>query len=201
MHTADDGNKSGWPTSAGSVGGRGGIAPSMQQKWMVCAASHEHNVQLPVLEAYLLRVDHDPICAIEMALTGQYPIELLAEATPTSAAGKAMLAHNTGRTPLCILHQICWGVVRAVVVLPSLSLLEQYAVTHRSKLWGRVVASKVLRARRRFAAEGAAQPRPAVTRQGDGKQHRPAHRFHQHGRCGGRLQPGFAPSRNQTRYF
>ena len=112
----------------------------MQQKWMVCAASHEHNVQLPVLEAYLLRVDHDPICAIEMALTGQYPIELLAEATPTSAAGKAMLAHNTGRTPLCILHQICWGVVRAVVVLPSLSLLEQYAVTHRSKLWGRVVA-------------------------------------------------------------
>ena len=51
-----------------------------------------------------------------------------------------MIAHNVGRTPLCILHQICWGVVRAVVVLPTLSLLEQYAVTHRSKLWGRVVA-------------------------------------------------------------
>ena len=30
--------------------------------------------------------------------------------------------------------------MRAVIVLPSLSLLEQYAVTHRSKLWGRVVA-------------------------------------------------------------
>ena len=140
LHTAQDGNKGGWPSSAGTVGGRGGIAPSMQQKWMVCAASQEHNVQLPVLEAYLLRVDHDPVCALEMAFTGQYPIELLAESTPTSAAGKAMIAHNVGRTPLCILHQICWGVVRAVVVLPTLSLLEQYAVTHRSKLWGRVVA-------------------------------------------------------------
>ena len=52
-----------------------------------------------------------------------------------------MLAHNTGRTPLCILHQIVWGVVSAVVVLPSLSLLGQYASTHRSKLWGRIVAS------------------------------------------------------------
>ena len=26
------------------------------------------------------------------------------------------------------------------MVLPTLSLLEQYAITHRSKLWGRVVA-------------------------------------------------------------
>ena len=51
-----------------------------------------------------------------------------------------MLAHNAARTPLCILHQICWRVVRAVIVLPTLNLLEQYAVTHRSKLWGRVVA-------------------------------------------------------------
>ena len=51
-----------------------------------------------------------------------------------------MLAHNAARTPLCILHQICWGVVRAVIVLPTLNLLEQYATTHRSKLWGRVVA-------------------------------------------------------------
>ena len=51
-----------------------------------------------------------------------------------------MIAHNEGRTPLCILHQICWGVVRAVIVLPSLSLQKQYAVMHRSKLWARVVA-------------------------------------------------------------
>ena len=135
-HATDDGSK----PNTGTISGRGGIAPSMQQKWMVCAASTEHNLQLPVLEAYLQRTDHDPICALEMAFTGQYPIELMSESNPTSAAGKAMIAHNEGRTPLCILHQICWGVVRAVIVLPSLSLLEQYAVTHRSKLWGRVVA-------------------------------------------------------------
>ena len=146
----------------------------------------EHNVQLPVLEAYLLRVDHDPICALEMALTGQYPIELLAEATPTSAAGKAMIAHNVGRTPLCILHQICWGVVRAVVVLPTLSLLEQYAVTHRSKLWGRVVA-------RCYALDDGLPPKALRnldllgTGRGVGKSSRQTHRPHQHGRCGCRL--------------
>ena len=156
LHTAYDGNKGGWPTSVGTVGGRGGIAPSMQQKWMVCAASQEHNVQLPVLETYLLRVDHDPIYTLEMAFTGQYPIELLAESTPTSAAGKAMLAHNVGRTPLCILHQICWGVVRAVVVLLTLSLLEQTAVHCYAPLEAVGVGrSKVLRARRRLTSEGA----------------------------------------------
>ena len=123
-HTADD-DKSGWPKNANTIGGRGGIAPSMQSKWMVCCASKEHNKQIPILEAYLLREDHDPISAIELALTGKYPIELLAEAAPTSAAGRAMLAHNVGRVPLCIPHQIIWGVVSAVVVLPGLTLDAQ----------------------------------------------------------------------------
>jgi hypothetical protein len=124
-----DGNKSGWPTSAGTVGGRGGIAPSMQSKWLACCASAEHNLQVPILEE-----DHDQVCALEMAFSGRWPIDILSKYSPTSEAGRAMIAHNVGRTPLCILHQICWGVVRAVVVLPTLSLLEQYAVTHRSKL-------------------------------------------------------------------
>ena len=140
QHSSDDGSKQ---TTAG-VGGRGGIAPSMQQKWQMCTASNEHNTQLPILEQYLLRLDHDAISALELAITGQYPVELLAEcdkATPAGAAKHAaMLAHNAARTPLCILHQICWGVVRAVIVLPTLYLLEQYATTHRSELWGRVVA-------------------------------------------------------------
>ena len=95
---SDDSSK----PNAVNTGGRGGIAPSMQQKWMVCAASTEHNTQLPILEAYLLRTDHDPICALEMTFTGQYPIELLSECDPASAAGKAayaaMLAHNAART-------------------------------------------------------------------------------------------------------
>ena len=88
LHTPGDVNKSGWPTSATTVGGRGGIAPSKQNKWLVCCASKEHNTQIPILEAYLLRVDHDPVVAIELSLTGQYPIELLTEVTPTSAAGR-----------------------------------------------------------------------------------------------------------------
>ena len=46
---------------------------------MVCAASQEHNLQIPLLEQYLQRVDHDPVVALEMAFTGQYPVELLAE--------------------------------------------------------------------------------------------------------------------------
>ena len=132
--------------NAVSNGGRGGIAASMQPKWMVCAASAEHNIQLLIswnVEAYLARTDHDPICALELAFTGQNPVELISECDPTSAAGKAahaaMLVHNAARTPLCILHQIFWSVVCAVIVLPTLSLLEQYAVTHRSKLGGRVV--------------------------------------------------------------
>ena len=131
-HATDDGSK----PNTGTISGRGGIAPSMQQKWMVCAASTEHNLQLPILEAYLLRTDHDPICALEMAFTGQYPIELMSECNPTSAAGKAMIAHNTGRTPLCILHQICWGVVRAVIVLPSLSLRWSSTRSHIARSCG-----------------------------------------------------------------
>ena len=140
QHASDDSSKQ----SAAGFGGKGGIAPSMQQRWMVCAASQEHNIQIPLLEQYLLRVDHDPVVALEMAFTGQYPVELLAECDTTTPAGvakhAAMLVHNSARTPLCILHQICWGVVRAVIVLPTLNLLEQYATTHRSKMWGRVVA-------------------------------------------------------------
>ena len=140
QHASDDSSKQ----SAAGFGGKGGIAPSMQQRWMVCAASQEHNLQIPLLEQYLLRVDHDPVVALEMAFTGQYPVELLAECDTTTPAGvakhAAMLVHNSARTPLCILHQICWGVVRAVIVLPTLNLLEQYATTHRSKMWGRVVA-------------------------------------------------------------
>ena len=37
----EDGSK----PSTGTIGGRGGIAPSMQQKWMVCAASHDPRAQ------------------------------------------------------------------------------------------------------------------------------------------------------------
>ena len=44
---SDDSSK----PNAVSTGGSGGVAPSMQQKWMVCAASTEHNTQLPILEA------------------------------------------------------------------------------------------------------------------------------------------------------
>ena len=152
-HTAQDGSKGGWPTSASTVGGRGGIAPSMQAKWLACCASPEHNLQVPILEAYLLEEDHDPVVALELALNGKWPIDILAKHSPTSEAGKAMIAHNVGRTPLCILHQICWGVVRAVVVLPTLSLLEQYTVTHRSKLWGRIVA-------RVYALDDGLPPKP-----------------------------------------
>ena len=51
--------------------------------------------------------------ALELALTGQHLVELLAEcdtATPAGAAKHAaMLVHNAARTPLCILHQICWA--------------------------------------------------------------------------------------------
>jgi hypothetical protein len=140
QHSSDDGNKQ---TVAG-VGGRGGIAPSMQLKWQACTASNEHNIQLPNMEQYLARADHDPVTALELAFTGRWPVELLAECDQTTTAGATkhagMLAYNAARTPLCILHQICWGVVRAVIVLPTLYLLEQYATTHRSKLWGRVVA-------------------------------------------------------------
>jgi hypothetical protein len=140
QHAGDDGGKQ----NAAGYGGKGGIAPSMTQRWLTCAASKEHNTQVPLLEEYLLRTDHDPVTALEMAFSGQYPVELLAECDTTTSAGKAkhaaMLAHNTVRTPLCILHQICWGVVRAVIVLPTLNLLEQYATTHRSKMWGRVIA-------------------------------------------------------------
>jgi hypothetical protein len=46
QHASDDGSKQ----SAAGFGGKGGIAPSMQQRWMACAASHEHNVQIPILE-------------------------------------------------------------------------------------------------------------------------------------------------------
>ena len=115
QHASDDSSKQ----SAAGFGGKGGIAPSMQQRWMACAASHEHNVQIPLLELYLQRVDHDPVVVLEMAFTGQHPAELLAECdmvTPAGAAKHAaMLVHNAARTPLCILHQICWGVVRAVI--------------------------------------------------------------------------------------
>ena len=45
----------------------------MQQRWMACAASHEHNVQIPLLEQYLQRQDHDPVVVLEMAFTGQHP--------------------------------------------------------------------------------------------------------------------------------
>ena len=66
QHASDDSSKQ----SAAGFGGKGGIAPSMQQRWMVCAASHEHNVQIPLLELYLQRQDHDPVVVLEMAFTG-----------------------------------------------------------------------------------------------------------------------------------
>jgi hypothetical protein len=174
-HTADEGSKNGWPTSATTVGGRGGIAPSMHKKWMACCASKEHNLQIPILEAYIQRVDHDPVCALELSLTGQYPIKLLTEVTPTSAAGKAMLAHNMGRTPLCILHQSCWGVVgarsdRAAIAEPAGAVRGHASLKAVGSSRG-----QVLRARRRPASQGAAQPRPAGAGHSAGRHSRPTH--------------------------
>ena len=65
----------------------------------------------------------------------------MSECNPTSAAGKAMIAHNDGahatlHTPPDLLGRGARS-DRAAIAEPA---LEQYAVTHRSKLWGRVVA-------------------------------------------------------------